>query len=143
MEKIPEDFEYDYDTIQEDIIDCGFNFADGIYLDNMDANSMPDAEHNMEWVTAEAINFIKETNSDPFFLYFNPTVPHSSSTVLDALKSSCLKTTGKDLDSEPEIEGMTVIDGQKKTCAEYRETVIERSSTEGNSDLGLIWLDDG
>jgi len=139
------DFIYDYDTVQGDIIDCGFNFADGIYLENMgDESIYPDADHNMEWVTAEAINFIKETEtSDPFFLYLNPTVPHSSSTVADALKTSCLKTTGKDLDSEPEIEGMTLIDGEKRTCEEYRDTVFQRSSTDGNSDLGLIWLDDG
>jgi len=66
--------------------DTGFDFADGFYIGNMD-NSCTNKKcagtlgfsHNMEWVTAKGLDFIQQAHdsSKPFFLYFNPTVPHS------------------------------------------------------------------
>ena len=73
----------------------------------------------------------------PFFLYFNPTVPHSSNSVESALRDfSCKDTAAGTLPSDPIIPGMTD-DGD---CASYRETVFERAET--NDDLGAIWIDD-
>ena len=109
----------------------------------------------MEWVTAEAINFINGNynNSDtslPFFLYLNPTIPHDPD-VLDSLKSDCLLTSGEPLKSYPQIKNMTVKDGVVKTCREYRDSVFKRLTDLLGEQvklnikeiiLGLIWLDD-
>ena len=109
----------------------------------------------MEWVTAEAINFINGNynNSDtslPFFLYLNPTIPHDPS-VLNSLQSDCLLTSGEPLKSYPQIKNMTVKDGVVKTCKEYRDSVFKRmtdlhgaelKSNDKEKVVGLIWLDD-
>jgi len=92
----------------------------------------------MEWVTAEAINFINQESAEPFFLYFNPTVPHGSNDVRDALtKFTCRNVANGTLDSDPMIEGMTQEYG---SCSAYRQSILERSSSD--NDLGPIWVDD-
>merc|ERR1712166_1536265 len=66
--------------------DTGFDYADGFYIGNMDnactKNKCADTigfSHNMEWVTSKGMEFIQSAKdaSKPFFLYLNPTVPHS------------------------------------------------------------------
>lgn len=77
------------------------------------------------------------TSTQPFFIYFNPTVPHSSNSVESALQDfSCRNTAAGTFSSDPIIPGMTD-DGD---CESYRETVFDRSET--NDDLGAIWIDD-
>ena len=74
----------------------------------------------------------------PFFLYFNPTVPHSSNDVGDALtKFTCQDTANGKLGFDPVIKGMTE---QYGNCADYRESIYNRADTE--DDYGPIWLDD-
>jgi len=73
--------------------------------------------------------------------YFNPTVPHPSGDMVDALRSfSCRQTPNGFLQEEPKIPLMTDTIG----CSDYRDTIFERA---GNSttrhDLGSIWIDDG
>jgi hypothetical protein len=111
----------------------GFNdYSDGTF------------SHNMEWITYEAISFINETINDekPFFLYFNPTVPHSSNDVKKAIEDfPCTNTSDPDFDwpdadDFPYIKGM-VEDGN---CTAYRETILERANQD--EDLGKIWVDD-
>lgn len=73
----------------------------------------------------------------PFFMYFNPTVIHSSNSITDALTDfSCKDTANGTLDSEPVIPGMT----GDKDCATYRQSIFDRA--EEDEDLGAIWLDD-
>jgi len=92
----------------------------------------------MEWVTSEAINFINEESNDPFFLYFNPTAPHSSQSVRTALTDfTCRDTANGTLESDPMIEGMTLEYGN---CEDYRASVLSRESTDEN--LGAVWVDD-
>ena len=146
----------DYKLHQSILYNCGFDFADAIYVENFGKNStMPEVKHNMEWVTAEAINFINGTYNNnnaslPFFLYLNPTIPHGPS-VLNSLQSDCLLTSGEPLNSYPQIKNMTVKDGVVKTCREYRDSVFKRMTdlhgaqlTPNNKEkvVGLIWLDD-
>ena len=74
------DSDYTYDTAVDIVKGCGFDYVDGLYIENL--NREPDFDnysdgsfsHNMEWITSEAIQFIKNAGDDPFFLYFNPTV---------------------------------------------------------------------
>ena len=138
----------DYKLHQSILYNCGFDFADAIYVENFGKKAtMPEVKHNMEWVTAEAINFINDTYNNnnaslPFFLYLNPTIPHGPS-VLNSLQSDCLLTSGEPLNSYPQIKNMTVKDGVVKTCREYRDSVFKRGGISANvKKLGLIWLDD-
>lgn len=74
----------------------------------------------------------------PFFMYFNPTVPHASNSIDVALNDfSCQDTADGTLDFDPMIPGMTQEFG---SCAAYRQSIIERSSSP--DDYGPIWLDD-
>lgn len=73
----------------------------------------------------------------PFFLYFNPTVPHSSNSVEAALRDfSCRDTAAGTLATDPVIPGMTD-DGD---CEAYRDSIFDRA--ESDDDLGAIWVDD-
>lgn len=71
-------------------------------------------------------------------MYFNPTVPNKGNNVRTAVSEfECTKVANGTLPSEPMIEGMTLEYGN---CADYRQTVLDRS--ENDLDVGPIWLDD-
>ena len=137
---------YDYDRIRDDIKDCGFDFAEAIYKENMWGgwNADNHATHNMEHITSEGIKFIQNAEEDqsPFFLYFNPTVPHSSSDVTDALEySDCKVTVEGTLSNPPDIPfGMTAdFNGD---CRSYRQSVLERGGRNDDQMVGAVWVDD-
>lgn len=72
-------------------------------------------------------------------MYFNPTVPHASNSIGMALNDfTCRDTAAGTMTSDPMIPGMTQEHGN---CADYRQSVIDRSNSE--DDYGPIWLDDG
>jgi arylsulfatase A-like enzyme len=142
--------QYTYESSVDTVKGCGFDFVGGLYIENLAEDESEYSlysdgtfSHNMEWITYEAINFIEEqAGSDtPFFLYFNPTVPHGSNDVKKALEDfSCQDTADQDFnwpgDEDPFIPGMV-----EEGCEKYRETVIQRSKGI-DGDLGKIWLDD-
>ena len=73
----------------------------------------------------------------PFFMYFNPTVPHGTASIRSALTDySCRDTASGTLEEEPIIPGMTADVG----CAAYRQTIFDRADED--EDLGPIWVDD-
>jgi arylsulfatase A-like enzyme len=133
---------YDYDNYRSnDIQACGFDFAESIYAENLQGFWDDGAfSHNMEYMTEQAIDFIRSANTKPFFLYFNPTVPHSSGNVVEALTNfPCTHTVAGTLEHEPVVPGMT----QTTTCDAYRSTVLERAQgTTDNVLVGSIWIDD-
>ena len=132
-------------TVQE----CGFDFVDGLYIENFVKEGDPgnnyhpgNFSHNMEWITYEAIKFINETTNaadpKPFFMYFNPTVPHGSQDVLTALNDyPCTNTSNGVLPEEPWIKYMSEDEG----CEAYRDTVKFRAAGDAQA-LGKIWVDD-
>jgi len=129
-----------YSESQTHIQESGFDYADGIYVENMNDGKFAGTgtfTHNMEWMTEKAVEFIEGTPaSQPFFLYFNPTVPHVPS-VLDALNGACTDSPNGNLPGEPQVVGMTT----GTTCAAYRSTVKSRGGTK-EADLGSVWSDD-
>jgi len=140
--------EHDNDNYAESkmaVENCGFHYADSIYMDNM-RNLGDGALHNMEWVADNAIKFIYNNVSypdglshenEPFFMYFNPTIPHQNR-VQEALRSGSCTNTNNGEQPEPHIVGMN----GDLSCREYRETVLNRASEMSNTELGAIWLDD-
>ncbi|KNC82333.1 hypothetical protein SARC_05372 [Sphaeroforma arctica JP610] len=135
---------YSYPKFQTLVRECGFDFADALYMENLGSYSDGSFSHNMEWVTYKGIEFIEESIAEekPFFLYFNPTVPHSSGNVKEALLDfKCTDTANGQLDTEPDIVGMTTAYG---SCEAYRRTIFDRAGElESNAELGAIWVDDG
>jgi len=142
---------YNYENAAKTVKECGFDEVKGLYVENLanaPFNSFSDGtfSHNMEWLTYEAIKLINETsqNDENFFMYFNPTVPHSSNDVKKAVNEfNCTDVADPDFlyndgaGGDPWIKGMSEDGG----CRVYRETVITRSN--GNDDdIGKIWLDD-
>ena len=72
-------------------------------------------------------------------MYFNPTVPHSSNDVGEALLNfNCTDTADGTLEADPMIPGMTEA---YISCEAYRQSIYLRSDSE--EDYGPIWLDDG
>lgn len=158
--------EYEYDKGVEEVMGCGFDYVDGMYLENLgDGFTEGKFSHNMEWVTDSAITFLQgrydmsasgKSVDDPFLLYFNPTVPHSSGDVSDAIKDvSCRLTAdvNNTLERDPIIRGMTLDlkytkdDGtttevSSGSCEEYRDSILTRAGNSDDKALGAIWLDD-
>ncbi|GMH60657.1 hypothetical protein TrRE_jg13499 [Triparma retinervis] len=133
------------------IQECGFDFADGLYWENMGGVFDGDFTHNMEWVTEKAVDFIHDAadSNTPFFLYFNPSVPHDP-LVSDALDNGdCRETPAGVLSSEPRVKHMTVdaATDAVSSCSSYRQTVTAREdagqSNVHEQNLGGIWIDDG
>lgn len=133
---------------------CGFDIVGGLYPENIaqgirhttnnTALNMSNITfaHNMEWMTSEAIKVIREESDEPFFMYFNPTVPHAhegDSVKSDMIMYSCKDTPSGRLSHEPLIPGLT----DTMDCEEYRSTVFERAGRHPTDEvLGAIWLDD-
>ena len=136
------DESYNYDTYTAAIRDCGFDFAEGIYAENLRGFWNDGSfSHNMEYITDQAQTFLRNsTDNRPFFLYFNPTAPHGSGDVLEALTQyPCTATPEGKLAQEPVVPNMTA----GTTCAKYRQTILDRAR--GSTDqtvLGSIWVDD-
>ena len=140
--------DYTYSAAKAAINDCHFDSAEAIYIENLDSFFNDGTfSHNMEYVTQKAIDFIENAGSDPFFLYLNPTVPHGSGDVSDAITSfACTQTPEGTLSSESELSDAInkMSNGVHSTCDGYRDSIITRAGTESNNDnvLGEIWIDD-
>ena len=138
---------YTYENAVSSVKECGFDTVGGLYIENlwvvnehfMGTYNDGSFSHNMEFVTSEALKVIKEESEDPFFMYFNPTVPHDANSVGGALKDfSCRDTPAGKLTSDPVIPGMTEEYGGD--CDAYRKSIYDRA--EDYDDLGAIWVDD-
>jgi arylsulfatase A-like enzyme len=136
---------YDYTRIQNQIRQCGFDAAEAIYHENLSSDWTQGGTftHNMEHLTIRAMEFIDAAVTDgiDFFLYFNPTAPHESGNVFEALtKHSCRDTVEGRLAADPIIPGMTDTDGG---CTAYRQSILRRADGDAsNAVLGAIWTDD-
>jgi choline-sulfatase len=136
---------YNYEAVQADIKTCGFDTAEAIYHENLSGDWTNNGAftHNMEHLTIKAIEFMDDAVAadQDFFLYFNPTAPHESGNVYEALtQSRCTDTVEGVLATEPYIPTMTDIAGG---CSAYRQGIIERAGGDiSNAVLGAIWTDD-
>ncbi len=116
-------------------VNSDFDYAESIYANNLHAVGLPEPmqQHNMEWVTKGALDFLDSCTEDqPFFLWFSTTVPHGPNPI-GSLEGDARITAGGLLE-EP-------ITGVQPS----RESVLERTRARGIDDknAGLLWLDDG
>ncbi len=116
-------------------INSDFDYAESIYANNLHAVGLPKEmqQHNMEWVTKGALDFLDTCNdSEPFFLWFSTTVPHVPNPI-GSLEGDARIIAGGLL--EKPIEGVQP----------SRASVLERTRARGIDDkhAGMLWLDDG
>lgn len=133
-------------AVKAEVEKCGFMDVGAMYPDNFDGVGGWDdgLHHNMEYVAYKAVEFIENNTANDWFLYVNPTAPHSPD-VADAFEVDCRMTTdGNFIDSMENgwsVIGMTA--EFEDDCVAYRNDVKERANGSLNSDdLGSIWIDD-
>lgn len=126
--------EYRHKSLQEDIKASGFDYADNLYDNNprwLGVDAL--AVQNMDWITQGGVNFLKEEDDRPFFLYFATTLPHAPT----APKQSWL--------ADPLITPKGFLD-EPLTVQPPRDTLTPRVEAAGQGGKGqenLLWLDDG
>ncbi len=112
-----------------------FDYAESIYANNLHAVGLPKEmqQHNMEWVTKGALDFLNTCNdSEPFFLWFSTTVPHTPNSIAS-------------LEGDARITAAGLMDAPIEGVQPSRESVLERTRARGIADehAGMLWLDDG
>lgn len=113
----------------------GWTDVGGLYISNF--GSGLGFSHNLEWVTASAVGFIEQAHDSgkPFFLYMNPTAPHSPD-VSDAMKLDLTKTPAGDVDNPFAKSGMP-------TRAQMRRQSKRQPIGDGDQTaLGVTWVDE-
>lgn len=125
-----------HQIVCNDLKKWGFDYCGSAYGGNLhdDANLRHTGcdEHNMEWLTKAAVDFIDENKDEPFYLYFAPTLLH----VPDVLTS---------LKADPRISGEGLLDEPITGLMPSREDVLRRVKAAGLPEeaAAATWLDDG
>jgi len=114
----------------------GWTDAGGLYIDNLNDYDLG-FSHNLEWMTAAAVGFIEQAHSEgkPFFLYMNPTAPHTPS-ISDAMDMDITSTPEGEVEDPLEQSGMP-------TRAEIRAQADgQLTGDRDQSPLGPTWVDE-
>lgn len=133
--------ESNYEKLLAGIRSTGFDYAASAYHGNVDDGKGPGGQgllpgklrvHNMEWVTAGALDFIQQNRDRAFFLYLAPTLVHGPSP-LASLRNADRRASSRGwLVKAPEVQPS-------------RQSVLERVKQAGVDvkQAGVTWLDDG
>jgi arylsulfatase A-like enzyme len=141
---IQEELKRNYEVLVRTVKSTGFDFAEALYLNNVGSAKRPGPfwiprklrYHNMEWVTACALEFIEENKGRPFFLYVSPTLVHSPSAVESLLSDRRTTPLGYLDVSDVQPSRQSVLDRARRASADGNRQIIEKAA-------GSIWLDDG
>ena len=125
--------EENYEKVRAAILNCGFDYAGGLYNNNPDFIGLWElAVQNLDWTTAAGLDFIDQVHQQPFFLYFATTVPHGPTEDERSWNADPSVTARGILDSPPDV-------------LPARNTLPERlreAGLEGQHRENLLWLDD-
>lgn len=134
-----------YMDAEADVADAGFSNAASIYVSNMDSSGLTTFGHNLEWVTAKAIEGIDSAlkSSKPFFLYFTPTNPWGQNQGMNAasLQDFTVRDTPSGTLTADPVSGMPA----RSTVLERAPACSKRTCAEGERDdgwVGTIAVDD-
>ena len=108
----------------------GFSWAKNIYGGNM---SKPYSEHNAEWTTVAALEFIEENQDGPFYLHLCSTLLHGPDKSWRDSMDHPLITGEGEVESLPEV--MT-------PRAKLLETIEEKGFDPDSHVAGEAWIDD-
>ncbi|MFK7782792.1 sulfatase [Psychroserpens sp.] len=156
--KIKEILELRYNALQNDIKECGFDYADALYHNNPNWSGIKTlTSHNLDWITEKGIDFIENNKNEPFMLYFASTIPHGPKGPHKSWRSDRRITSKGILDESPNVLPQyngTLSDEQYKKIE--KDSSLERSirnymsidqrlkanGIEGRDRSNLLWLDD-
>lgn len=123
-------FKYNEKLYREYLKKCGFSWAKNIYWGNMES---PFSDHNPEWTTAAALEFIEENKKGPFYLHLCTTLVHGPA-----------GSWRRSMD-HPEISGEGLLDklpdvmtDRKQLLEELKEKGLDASA----GHAGYTWVDD-
>jgi len=121
----------------------GFDYVDGLYITNL-ANCGDDCSftHNMEWIVDKGMNFMSDAIAGgmPFFLYFNPTCPHTPD-VKEALEASEYGTPAGDLSSLPDLTAYCSDCGLPSRSNVWKASAGYGGSSDRSKVSGTYWID--
>ena len=124
----------DYEADRAKATATGFDAAEAFYIGNMNNNAALPFSHNQEWVTAEALAFVR--GASPWFLYMNPTAPHSPS-VQEALENYNLTATPQGTLASPPDAGTT-----PSRADLWSRATTARPNKGAAKVAGALWVDD-
>ncbi len=114
------------------IRETGFDYADNIYWGNL-KEIYNDAlnHHNIDWTVRGAVDFMKQTGDQPFFLYFSTTLHHGP-TPQNSVDSRYERITGAGIAKD------------KMNVMPERSSIFQRLKDLGYSEeqAYTLWLDD-
>ena len=108
----------------------GFSWAKNVYPENMHS---PYSEHNPEWTTVAALEFIEENKDGPFYLHLCSTLLHGPDQSWRKSMDHPLITGEGEVESLPEV--MT-------PRAELLKTITEKGFDPDSHVAGEAWIDD-
>jgi len=121
----------------------GFDYVDGLYTTNL-ASCGDDCSftHNMEWIVDKGMNFMSDAIAGgmPFFLYFNPTVPHTPD-VKEALEASEYGTPAGNLSSLPDLTAYCSDCGLPSRLDVWDASGGYGGSSDRSKVSGTYWID--
>ncbi len=127
--------EYRYQKLQEDVKNCGFDYADKLYHNNPNWLGIRAlAYQNMDWIAEGGVEFIKTYKDDPFFLYIATTLPHGPLDPDHSWKADRRITPKGILENAPTVLPQPPV-----------ESLINRIKEVGLEDTdreNILWLDD-
>ncbi len=110
--------------------ELGFSWAKNVYPEN---SHKPYSEHNPEWTTVAALEFIEENKKGPFYL-------HLCSTLLHGPEKSWRKSMDRPLvTGEGEVESLPKVMTPR---AELLKTIREKGFDPDSQVAGEAWIDD-
>ena len=122
-----------YKKVQQAILNCGFDYAEGLYHNNPNFLGVKElAVQNMDWIAETGVNFIDENSDRPFFLYFATTIPHGPTEAERSWLANPKITASGYLNEEPNV-------------LPVRNTLTKRLREAGVTEPGkenVLWLDD-
>ena len=131
--EVKAELERRHTSLQEDIKNCGFDFADNLYHNNPNWLGIKAlASHNMDWIAEGGLRFLDTYKEEPTFLYFATTLPHGP---LNPENS---------YEADPRITAKGYLNAPLDVLPP-RETLskrIKEAGLEGRSVTNLLWLDD-
>lgn len=113
----------------------GFDYVDGFYCANLRELRNDDLfVHNLDWSVDNAVDFLEQSRSEPFFLYFATTLHHGPAPW--NLKFS--------LNADPRMTGEGFV-AEGFDVLPARDNVLQRNRAAGYKDdkAYALWLDDG
>ena len=116
---------------EQAIHNAGFEYVSRVYQNNPDFNGSRElAVHNQDWITEGALEFLRQDDGRPFFLYFATTIPHGPTQPERSWRASRKATPEGWLEQAPEVQpdSESIARRARANGARGRETVL--------------WLDD-